>query len=61
MFKNFTSDAEFARKEERITKIKAKELYDKGYMDQVEVVIFKGLAQFHRFLFSEAYDFVGEV
>ncbi|MDN6639809.1 MAG: Fic family protein [Tetragenococcus sp.] len=58
---HLTSDAELAREEERITKIKAKKLYDTGHMNQIEVGTFKGLAQIHHFLFSEIYDFAGEV
>lgn len=40
-----------SREEELITKIKAKELYDTCYIDQVEIGTFKGLSQIHQLLF----------
>lgn len=51
----------FAREEERISKKKALALFDTGLIDTFEVGTFKGLAQIHRYLFDEIYDFAGKL
>ncbi|PES55371.1 cell filamentation protein Fic [Bacillus cereus] len=56
-----TNSAELAREEERMSKIKAKELFDTGKIDKIEVGTFKGLAEIHKQLFSEIYSFAGKV
>ncbi|MFI8677810.1 protein adenylyltransferase Fic [Bacillus thuringiensis] len=56
-----TNSAELAREEERLSKIKAKELFDTGKIDKIEVGTFKGLAEIHKQLFSEIYSFAGKV
>ncbi len=53
--------AELARIEEKITKTKALELFDSKKIDEFEVGTFQGLAAIHRYLFSDIYDFAGEV
>ncbi|WEV61065.1 Fic family protein [Streptococcaceae bacterium ESL0729] len=55
-----TSSAELAQAEEKLTKQKAKELYDSGYIDLVEVGNFKGLSAIHKYLFEDIYDFAGK-
>lgn len=50
-----------AKAEEKISKKKALELYEKGLLDTFEVGTFKGLADIHRYLFDEIYDFAGEI
>lgn len=55
-----TNEAELAKEEERITKIKALELFDTGKINEFEVGTFKGLADIHEFLFSDVYDFAGK-
>ncbi|MDL4895734.1 Fic family protein, partial [Enterococcus gallinarum] len=40
---------------------KAKELYDSGKINEIEVGTFKGLSEIHDFLFSEIYDFAGKI
>ena len=52
---------EFAKEEERITKLKAKELFEKGILDTFEVGTFKGLSKIHEYLFKEVYDFAGKI
>ena len=52
---------ELAKEEEKITKIKAKELFEKRKLDTFEVGTFKGLAQIHKYLFEEIYDFAGKI
>ncbi|WP_242248083.1 Fic family protein [Bacillus cereus group sp. BfR-BA-01328] len=56
-----TNSAELAREEERLSKIKAKELFDTGKIDEIEVGTFKGLADIHKHLFSEIYSFAGNM
>ena len=56
-----TDSAELAREEERISKKKAVELYDKGLLDELEAGKFSALAFIHKYLFEEIYDFAGVV
>ena len=52
---------ELAKEEERITKLKALELFETGKLNSFEVGTFNGLAQIHRYLFEEIYDFAGKI
>ena len=54
------SDIELAHEEERLTKLRALELYDAKLLDGFEVGTFTGLAAIHRHLFQDVYDFAGE-
>lgn len=56
---NITDSAELAREEERISKKKAIELYDKGLLDKLEAGKFSSLVFIHKYLFEEIYDFAG--
>ena len=56
-----TDSAELARIEERISKAKALELFEKGLLDQFEIGTFQGLAKIHKYLFGEIYGFAGQV
>ena len=56
-----TDSAELARIEERISKAKALELFEKGLLDQFEIGTFQGLAKIHKYLFGEIYSFAGQV
>ncbi len=56
-----TTSAELADAEERISKRKARELFDGGVIGSVEVGTFAGLARVHEYLFGELYDFAGKV
>ena len=53
--------AELAREEERISKIKALELFESGVLDSYQAGTFKTLAQIHKYLFDEIYYFAGEI
>ena len=55
------NSAELARIEERISKLKAAELFEKKLLENVEVGTFKGLAEIHNYLFCDIYDFAGEI
>lgn len=52
---------ELVQAEEKITKQKAKELYDSGDICKIEVGTFKGLAFIHKYLFDDIYDFAGKI
>ena len=52
---------ELAREEERISKMKAIELYENNIVDDFEVGKFSGLSKIHEFLFDEIYYFAGKV
>lgn len=58
---NITNEVELAKEEERITKLKALELFDTNKINEFEVGTTKGLSDIHRFLFSDIYSFAGEV
>ena len=52
---------ELARAEEKISKQKAKQLFDSGDISRAEVGTFAGLAFIHGYLFDDIYSFAGEV
>ena len=56
-----TDSAELARIEEKISKRKAVEMFESGYLESLEAGTFEGLAKIHKYLFDEIYDFAGEV
>ena len=56
-----TDSLELARAEERISKIRALELFEKGLFDSFENGTFHGLAHIHEYLFSDIYDFAGKI
>ena len=53
--------ADLAREEERLTKKRAVELFEKKLLDKFEVGTFKGLAAIHAFLFQDVYAFAGKI
>ena len=56
-----TDQIELAKTEEKISKQKAKQLFDSGDIHQVEVGTFAGLAAIHAHLFGDIYAFAGQV
>ena len=58
---NITDNAELAREEERISKKKAKEMFETGFLDTLEAGTFKTLSKIHEYLFSDIYDFAGKI
>ena len=58
---NITDSAELARVEEKISKKKAVELFENGYLDKYEAGTFKMLVAIHKYLFEDIYDFAGNV
>lgn len=58
---NITDQVELARQEERISKIRAKEMFEIGYLDTLEPGTFETLKKIHKFLFEEIYEFAGNL
>lgn len=56
-----TDEAALARAEEKISKTKALALYDTGLLDTFPVGTFEGLAKIHGYLFSDIYEFAGQM
>ncbi|MGN0663930.1 MAG: protein adenylyltransferase Fic [Negativibacillus sp.] len=56
-----TDSTELARAEEKISKKKAAELFESGYLDSLTPGSWQSLAAIHRFLFDEIYDFAGQL
>ena len=56
-----TDSAELARIEEKISKKKAVEMFESGYLESLEAGTYESLAMIHKFLFDEIYDFAGEI
>lgn len=54
-----TNQIELARAEEKISKQKAKQLFDSGDIDKVEIGTFEGLSFIHNYLFVDIYPFAG--
>lgn len=52
-----TSSADLAREEERISKKKATELFEKGVLDNLPAGKFSTLQEIHKYLFDDIYDF----
>lgn len=58
---HITDSAELARMEEKISKKKAIELFENGYLEHYEAGTFQMLAAIHKYLFDDIYEFAGEV
>ena len=55
------NEIELSKEEERITKLRALELFDSKKIDEFEVGTTKGLCMIHNFLFDDIYDFAGKI
>ena len=56
-----TDSVELARMEEKISKKKAIELFESGYLDSLESGKYSTLAEINRYLFEDIYEFAGVV
>lgn len=56
-----TSSADLAREEERVSKKKALELFEKDILDNFPAGKFLTLQAIHKYLFEDIYDFAGEL
>ncbi len=55
------NQAELNKLEEKISKQKAKQLFDTGEIDNIPIGTFFGLCKIHEALFEEIYDFAGKM
>ena len=58
---NITNQIALFRAEEKISKQKAKQLFDSGAIALAQVGTFKGLSFIHNYLFADIYHFAGKV
>lgn len=56
-----THQVELAKAEEKISKQKAKQLFDSGDISKIDVGLFSGLAFIHAYLFADIYHFAGKI
>lgn len=56
---NITDSAELARQEEKLSKKRAVELFESGYLNKLKPGTFEALCEIHRYLFQDVYDFAG--
>lgn len=58
---DITDPVELARMEEKISKKKAVDLFENGFLDNYKAGTFKMLAAIHKYLFGGIYDFAEKV
>lgn len=56
-----TDSAQLAREEERISKTRAVELFETNFLSSLTPGTFDALSKIHAFLFSDIYDFAGQI
>ena len=55
------NSVELARVEEKLSKKKAIELFESGYLNSLEAGKFNSLSKIHKYIFGDIYDFAGTV
>lgn len=55
-----TDQVELARQEEKNSKIRAKEMFETGYLSTLQPGTFEALRKIHQYLFEEIYEFAGD-
>ena len=58
---NIHNQLELNKAEEKISKQKAKNFFESGEINRIEIGTFKGLSQIHSYLFGDIYDFAGKL
>lgn len=58
---NITDQIKLAKAEEKISKQKARQLFDSGDITKVAIGTFAGLAFIHTYLFEDIYPFAGKI
>lgn len=58
---NITDQTELVREEERISKTRAKKMFEVGYLNILEPGTFESLKEIHKYLFEEIYEFAGNL
>lgn len=56
-----TSSPELAEAEEKISKKRAIELFERGILNKLEAGKFASLKEIHKYLFDDIYEFAGEI
>lgn len=56
-----TGQAELAREEERLSKLRALELFEEGVLDKLAAGTVTSLFEIHRYLFQDVYPFAGKI
>lgn len=56
-----TDSATLARTEEKLSKEKAVKLFEYGILDNQKAGSFQALAEIHKYLFEDIYDFAGKI
>jgi cell filamentation protein len=56
-----TNQIELAKAEEKLSKQRAKELFDSGDIEKAEIGTFEGLKFIHHYLFRDLYPFAGKL
>ncbi len=55
------SEIELAKTEEKLSKLKAKKLFESGFLDSLEAGSFESLSIIHKELFGDIYEFAGKI
>ena len=58
---NITNQIDLNRAEEKISKQKAKQLFETGDIDTIQIGTFLGLSFIHHYLFDDIYSFAGKI
>jgi len=58
---NINDVVELARVEERLSKAKAKKLFESGFLDTLNAGSFEALSAIHNYLFGEIYHLQGKL
>lgn len=53
-----TDSSELAREEERISKKKALQMFEEGFLDRLKAGTFHSLSEIHSFLFEDIYELI---
>ena len=56
-----TNSVELALEEERISKTRAAEMFENGLLESLQPGSFEALRKIHEYLFSDIYDFAGQI
>ena len=56
-----TDSSELAREEERISKAKAVEMFESGFLDGLTPGTYDALSKIHEYIFGEIFDFAGKM
>ncbi len=55
------NSSELREVEEKISKLRAREIFEKNLYSSFETGTFKGLSDIHKFIFGDIYDFAGKI